>query len=97
MRAADGVVTPPVVLRRPRLPPLANLIPAIRQAYCPSALASLIPAIRKTYFSLYALAIPARSTTAEAHANALRANLGPKNGKALECAVMRFLVRAMSV
>ena len=55
------------------------------------------PRYQKNLFSLYARAIPVRSTTAEAHANATRANLAPKNGKAPECAVMRFLVQGMSV
>lgn len=58
-----------------------------------ACISSPYPAIRKTYFSPYARATCARSTTAEACANATRAILGHKNGKALECAVMRFLVR----
>ena len=54
-------------------------------------------AINKTYISPYARAIRARSTIAKAYANAARAILRPKNGKASKCAVMRFLVRVMSV
>ena len=63
----------------------------------PARISFTYPAIRKTYFSLYARATCARPSRAKAYANATRANLAPKNRKALECAIMRFLVRAMSV
>jgi len=58
-----------------------------------ACISSPYPAIRKTYISLYARAISARSTIAKAYANAARTILAPKNSKAPECAVMRFLMR----
>ena len=97
MRAADGVVTPPVVPRAARAAAISYPNAIMRQAYFPARISFTYPAIRETYFSLYARAIRARSTRAEPHANATRANLAPQNSKALECAVMRFLVRVMSV
>lgn len=80
MRAADGVVTPPVVPRRPRPPARIVRMRIVRmRTIVNNALAGA--------------AIRARSTIAEARANDASAILAPKNGKATECAVMRFLVR----